>query len=388
MRGSILIVALFLLHSCNQEQKAKQQEVQKVQHHEEKVLSIDSTLYYDSVNKDLAQKIDNYFKIRAKNKTFNGTILFAKNKHLVIKKAYGGATFKRNKIKDTLTVEHTFQLASASKPFTAVAVMMLAEQNKINLQDSVQQYIPNFPYQGITIEQLLSHRSGLSQYAYFCDQPDSIWPNKDKAIHNKDVINIMEQYVPMQNYPPNKKFYYSNTNYMLLASIVEKVSGVPFENFLRQNIFTPLKMTNTVVYNRENKQELINPAIGYNGNYVPEIDIYLNGVVGDKGVYSNVDDMYKFYLGLVENKLVSPKTFQQMITPKHKKRKDGKNYGYGFRLLEKENGKIIVFHTGWWYGFRTYFIMSPDLQNVSIVLTNLKRGKFLSVRELEELLEG
>lgn len=386
MRVSLFIAVLFVLHSCSSEQKPNhQKEPVKVQ--KEKVTAIDSTLYYDSINRMYAKKIDNYFKERAKNRTFNGTILFAKNKHIVIKKAYGGATFKRHKIKDSLTVQHTFQLASASKPFTATAVMMLVEHNKIKLQDSVQKYIPEFPYQGITIEQLLSHRSGLSQYAYFCDQPDSIWPNKDKAIHNEDVINIMEKYVPMQNYPPNKKFYYCNTNYMLLASIVEKVSGIPFEAFLKQNIFIPLNMTNTVVYNRENKQDLINPAVGYNGYYVPEIDIYLNGVVGDKGVYSNVDDMYKFYLGLVENKLVSSQTFRQMITPKHKKRKDGKNYGYGFRLLEKENGKNIVFHTGWWYGFRTYFIMSPDLQNVSIVLTNLKRGKFLSVKELEGLLE-
>ena len=100
---------------------------------------------------------------------------------------YGYANLKH---KDTLTLDHTFQLASASKPFTAIAILQLYEKGLLNLDDSVSAYITNFPYSGIDIHQLLCHRSGLTQYTHFCDSPDSIWPDKKKTIRNEDIINI------------------------------------------------------------------------------------------------------------------------------------------------------------------------------------------------------
>ena len=264
---------------------------------------------------------------------------------------------------------------------------MLVEEGKIKLTDSVEQYIPSFPYKGITIHQLLSHRSGLSQYTHFCDAPDSIWPDKHKTITNIDVIDIIEKYIPMTNYAPNSTFYYCNTNYMLLASIIEKVSHQNFETYLKDNIFSPLEMKSTVVYNRENKNQLINPVKAYNGAYNPYLDIYLNGVVGDKGVYSSVEDLFLFYKGLKNGKLINKKSLALAISPKSKKKYNGKNYGYGFRILEFEEKENIIFHTGWWKGFRTYYIMNERLNEVAIVLTNLKRGPFLSVEELLSLIE-
>ncbi len=347
-------------------------------------IQIDSSAYFDSLYAPLAFKIDTFFKKRFHEKTFNGTILYAKNNHLVLKKAYG---FSSLDTKDSLTTASTFQLASASKPFTAIATLMLVEQGKLKLSDSVQQYIPSFPYQGITIEQLLSHRSGLSQYTYFCDAPDSIWPDKHKTITNEDVISIMADIVPIINYTPNTRFNYCNTNYLLLASIIEKVTNENFEEHLKKVIFTPLEMNHTVVYNRENKSDLINPVTAYNGAFNSFQDIYLNGVVGDKGVYSSVEDLFKFYEGLRNEKLISNKMLKLATTPKSKAKKNGKNYGYGFRLLRRENGNYIVFHTGWWKGFRTYFIMNNDFNELAVVLTNLKRGPFLSVKTLLELEE-
>ena len=153
---SILSISSVLLISCFDEPIIEQiQPIAKVE------LKIDSTLYYDSVYAPNAFKIDTFFQKRFKNKTFNGTILFAKNNHTIIKKSYGFSTLET---KDSLTTKSTFQLASASKPFTAIACLQLVEKGKINLSDSVQKFIPTFPYQGITIHQLLSHRSGLSQY--------------------------------------------------------------------------------------------------------------------------------------------------------------------------------------------------------------------------------
>ena len=374
---------LALLFSCEEVSKNETENTITVIDAEEvEIPTIDSSSYYDSLFAPLAFKIDTFFDRRFKEKTFNGTVLYAKDNHLVFKKAYGFSTLET---KDSLTTGSTFQLASASKPFTAIATLMLVEQGKLKLSDSVQKYISNFPYKGITIDQLLSHRSGLSQYTHFCDAPDSIWPDKHKTITNDDVLNIMSDIVPITNYAPDSKFYYCNTNYLLLASIIEKVTNVKFEEYLKKNIFEPLAMNNTVIYNRDNKEDLILPVKAYNGAYNPYIDIYLNGVVGDKGVYSSVEDLFKFYKGLRQGQLLSKEMLDLAINPKSKAKKNGKNYGYGFRLLRQEDGAHIVFHTGWWKGFRTYIIMNNDLNELAVVLTNLKRGPFLSVKELLEL---
>lgn len=378
---SILLFVATLLIGCSSEPVVKDQEKESILEPE---IVIDSSAYFDSIYAPNAFKIDTFFQHKFDNKTFNGTILFAKNNHSIIKKAYGFSTLET---KDSLTTNSTFQLASASKPFTAIACLQLVEQGKIQLTDSVQKFIPSFPYQGITIHQLLSHRSGLSQYTHFCDAPDSIWPDKHKTITNNDVIDIIAKYIPGVNYAPDTKFYYCNTNYMLLASIIEKVSGQKFEIYLKNNIFKPLKMNSTIVYNRDNKIDLINPVRAYNGAYNPFIDIYLNGVVGDKGVYSSVEDLYLFYKGLTSGKLINTNTLKLASLPKNEHNKNNKNYGYGFRLLELEKNRNIIYHTGWWKGFRTYFIMNYELNEVVIVLTNLKRGPFLSVEGLLSLID-
>ncbi len=380
MRVLYLFLGIVLLFSCTSEKS----EEEVVTNKKAVIIEIDSSAYYDSLYAPNALKIDTFFQKRFEEKTFNGTILFGKGNHSIIKKAYGFSTLET---KDSLTTASTFQLASASKPFTAIACLMLIEEGKIKLTDSVEQYISNFPYKGITIHQLLSHRSGLSQYTHFCDRPDSIWPDKHKTITNREVIKIIEKYVPIVNYAPNTTFYYCNTNYILLASIIEKVSHQKFETYLKNNIFKPLGMNSTILYNRENKEELINPVNAYNGAYNPYLDIYLNGVVGDKGIYSSVEDLFLFYKGLREGKLISKKSLALIITPKNEKKYNGKNYGYGFRLLALEGKENIVYHTGWWKGFRTYFVMNQELNEVAIVLTNLKRGPFLSVEELGALID-
>ena len=371
---------LLFFFSCSEPPKEVSQSLKEQIKHDQVV---DSTAYYDSVYAPLAFKIDTFFQKRFNEKTFNGTILFAEKEHIILKKAYG---FSSLDTKDSLTTSSTFQLASASKPFTAIACLQLVEQGKINLTDSVQKYLPKFPYSGITIHQLLSHRSGLSQYTHFCDAPDSIWPDKHKTITNEEVLDIIYKYQPGVNYAPDTKFYYCNTNYMLLASIIEKVAKITFEEYLKQHIFNPLGMKSTVVYNRDNKSELISPVKAYNGAYNPYIDIYLNGVVGDKGVYSNVEDLFLFYQGLTHGKLIKKETLSLATKTHNETRNDRKNYGYGFRIIEIPDNNII-YHTGWWKGFRTYFILNKALNKTAIVLTNLKRGPFLSVEELIGLID-
>jgi CubicO group peptidase (beta-lactamase class C family) len=374
----IICLLLFII-SC-------QNDVDKSASNKE-VLSVlpipDSTVYYDSVYAPLRYQLDTFFLNRHQKTEFYGQVLFAEKGRIIFQNVYGNADLTS---KDTLTLEHTFQLASASKPFTAIAILQLYEKGLLHLTDDVRKFIPDFPYENITIHQLLCHRSGLSQYTHFCDSPDTIWPDKNKTITNNDVLDIIKNRVPSVNYPPNHTHYYCNTNYMLLASIVENVSGISFNEYLKKNIFEKAGMEHTTLYTRENKQELHLPVKGYTGNYTWAGDIYLNGVVGDKGVYSNVGDLYKFDQALYEGTLLNTDTLKIAFKEHNELQTNGQNYGYGFRMYPKTNKGDVVFHTGWWEGFRTYFIRVPEREQTIIILTNIKRGPFFNVMDLVNLL--
>lgn len=327
-------------------------------------------------------KIESFFQKKFKQRQFNGNILFAENDQIITNKSYGFANFQE---KEKLTQNHSFQLASVSKPFTAIAILQLIENGILTLNDTVEKFLPNFPYEGITIHQLLSHRSGLSQYTHFCDSPDSIWPDKNKTINNNDVIEIISKIKPLRNYPPDRRYYYCNTNFLLLASIVEKVTGITFREYLKSNIFSPLGMNHTVLYDRTNFEELILPTQGYE-NRTPWEDVYLNGVVGDKGIYSTTLDMFLFDQALNQNILINDSLKKLAFSKMNKDYHQNKNYGYGFRLKTHKKFGKIVYHTGWWKGYRSYFIKIPESNQTIIVLNNVKRGRFLNINQLIELI--
>ena len=376
---SLLFIAIISLcfFSCKNEQKSIYAEAKKSE-------IIDSVKINFKVieNDKRRKKINSFFKRKFSNNQFNGNILFAENGNIIAQKSYGYSNFRK---KELLTKGHSFQLASVSKPFTSIAVLQLIEKNKINLKDTIQKFFPEFPYHGITIHQLLSHRSGMSQYTHFCDAPDSIWPDKSVTINNQDVIKIISRIVPLINYKPDYKYYYCNTNFLLLASIVEQVSGLSFKQYVKKYIFNPSGMFSSTIYDRTNFKDLVLPAQGYE-NKTPWEDVYLNGVVGDKGVYSTTEDLLKFDRALKENIFISDSLKKLAFSTMNSERKGNKNYGYGFRLKEHEKYGKIVYHTGWWKGFRSYFIKVMDKNQTIIVLNNVKRGRFLNIDRLIELI--
>lgn len=371
-----IVIFSLLLFSCENAQKSI---------YKEEIISenIDSVKISFKVieNDKRKRKINSFFKNKFSKNQFNGNILFAENGNIISQKSFGYSNLRKREL---LTKNHSFQLASVSKPFTSLAILQLIEKKKINLLDSIQKFFPEFPYEGITIHQLLSHRSGMSQYTHFCDAPDSIWPNKSITINNNDVINIISKIVPLINYKPDHKYYYCNTNYLLLASILEKVSGLSFKQYMKKHIFNPSGMYNSIIYDRTNFEELILPAQGYE-NKTPWEDVYLNGVVGDKGVYSTTEDLLRFDRALEKNIFISDSLKKLAFSKMNKDRNGNKNYGYGFRLKEHKNYGKIVYHTGWWKGFRSYFIKVVDKNQTIIVLNNVKRGRFLNIDELINL---
>lgn len=326
-----------------------------------------------------AKKVDAYFKARHKKNLFNGTVLYAKNGKVIYNKAFGYANTVKKKKLNTCS---SFQLASVSKPITAIAVLKLKEQGKLNYDDDVKKYFPEFPFDGITVKLLLTHRSGLANYMYFADE---LWKDKEAPIKNKDVIDLMIKHKPAPYYKPDHKYNYSNTGYCILAAIVEKITEKPFEDFVQTEIFEPTGMHESFIYRKGNGQLEKCDVKGYNANNTEADNSYQNGVVGDKGVYSSAEDLFRLDQALYGGKLLSDETLKEAFTGLHKDLKAYDNYGLGWRIRDIDADKKIVFHCGWWKGFRTYFIRDITEKKTIIVLNNSNKGGFMKVDELREL---
>ncbi|HNQ83169.1 MAG TPA: serine hydrolase domain-containing protein [Bacteroidales bacterium] len=328
--------------------------------------------------------IDSVFSELQAKGGFNGCILYAEKGRLVFKKAYGYDNFKQ---KTRLTTSSSFQLASVSKMFTAMAIMILKEDGLLDYDDSVRKFIPELPYSGVTIRHLLNHRSGIPDYMHFADE---FW-GQEKPMTNEDMIRVMKINAPPRFFSPDSGFDYCNSNYALLASVVERITVKPFEDFARENIFEPLGMNHTFIYKLDPAKEI--PAfvpVGVSGHKagrsMPRVepDFYQNGIVGDKGVYSSVEDLFKWDQALFTGQLVDEATLKEAFTPgspKFSKWRD--NYGFGWRL--RADRVNTVYHYGWWKGFRTYFIRDLYQEKTIIVLTNTTRS--LSSNLLFEILD-
>jgi len=206
------------------------------------------------------------------------------------------------------------------------------------------------------------------------------WPDHHVPLTNEDVIDLYVEHRPDPYFSPNTGFHYCNTNYILLASVVERISGMLFQQFMHERIFEPLGMKTSFVYDMEG-DSIVSAYIdrGVAGHYYSrwrlreERNYYLNGVTGDKGVYISADDMVRWEMALYYNLLVSDTTLRKAFTsgsPKYWKRKD--NYGFGWRIKESEDS--TAFHFGWWRGFRTFYIRDMKQEKTLIVLTNKDKG--------------
>ncbi|PLX14036.1 MAG: serine hydrolase [Marinilabiliales bacterium] len=322
-----------------------------------------------------AQEIDRRFTRLQKLTGFNGTVLYAEKGRLIFKKAYGFENVRRKR--DSLSTQDAFQLASVSKMFSAFSIMILKNDGKLNYEDDIRLYLPNFPYEGINLRMLMTHRSGLPRYMSLALDK---WENKKIPMDNDDMLELFVAYPPDKYFSPDGGFHYCNTNYALLANIVEDVSGMHFEDFVEERIFKPLGMKDSFVYNMRDDS-----AVGlYIDKGVPgyyrrgwrwremEND-YLNAVMGDKNIYTSVEDLYKFDRSLDEFTLLPKEVVEEAFkpgSPKYWKRKN--NYGFGWRI--KEDMDSTAYHFGWWKGFRTFYIRDMRHQKTLIVLSNKDKG--------------
>ena len=359
--GFWLILSVLVLGAC-QEQKSANKKKQVYLIQEDTVLA----RRYDSV---ISPKIDAWFKNLYKTSRFNGSILVAQNGVILYENYYGYADYAK---KDTLNLRYKFQIGSVSKQFTAMAVMILHERGLLDYSDSIQKFFPGFPYKGITVYQLLTHRSGLPNYNYFCD----FYTDRETTIYNSDVLRLMQDSVPAVYYPPNHGFHYCNTNYVLLAAIVEKLSGMPFEQFADDEIFDKAGMWNTEIFVKDRHNYIYKAAKGYHYKWLEALHTYQDGVTGDKGVYTTVEDLLRWDIALYENKLIQDSSLQKAFEYPLVRKKSTHAYGFGWRLRKCIDGSKIIYHGGWWRGFNALFVRDVKNKVSIIILSNIRTRSF------------
>lgn len=302
-----------------------------------------------------------YIDSAFRNHRFNGAILIAKNGVVVYEKYKG---YKNMRLKDTLTPETPFQTASTSKTFTSTAVLQLVQQGKLSLNAPLIQYFPGFPYPEITVKMLLSHRSGLPEYLYFFEKAG--WERKTFAT-NDDVVNAIANWKPGRAYRSDAHFDYCNTNFVLLASLVEKVSGLPFPLYMKRHVFEPLHMNNTYVKTVTDSMQLTN-SYEWNGREW-QLD-FSDGTYGDKNIYSTPRDLLKWDQSFYTNQLISQQLLDSAFTAYSHEKPSMHNYGLGWRMLMYPNGKKVVYHNGRWHGFNSIFARLTDEKVTIIMLCN------------------
>ena len=325
----------------------------------------------------------NFDSLLNAQKDFSGVILIADNDKMIYNKAVGYREFES---KIPLQKTDIFELASVSKQFTAMIIMMLKEKGMLNYDDSVSKYL-EIPYKGITIRNLLTHTSGLPDYQEIMDK---YW-DKSKVAGNPDCIEYLNKYAPPKHFEPGEKYEYSNTGYMLLASIAEKASGKDFIELCRKWIFGKLKMKSTDIRTLEEKKATKNFAIGH--IYLEERDkyvradsfpssnytIWLGNRKGPGRISSTATDLLKWDKALYTEKLTKQSTLQEAFTPM--KLNDGSfsNYGFGWELrTDPVMGKIVQ-HNGDNPGYKTEIIRYIDKKKTIIVLNNNGHGNFPSI---------
>lgn len=331
----------------------------------------------------------------------NGSLLVAVRDTVLLLHSYGERRLtaeppKWNVAEENRITDSTlFDLASVSKQFTAAAVLNLCRQEKIGLDDTITRYFPNLPYKDVTVRNLLNHTSGIPEYFKF----KYTLFGSTAFIDNKQLIDVIVRNRFKRTFPVGTRFEYVNTNYAILAQLVEDVSGMPFEQYVRENIFEPAGMKNTFFFTEivgvDPKTRRQIPAVSpesetsdakplprfankvaYGHKSGLKLAKYdrMNGILGDKGVYSNIGDLLRWANAYFIDYKVLPKEWVELASSRENQLCSGdlpqSIYGYGLRIEESPKHGKIVYHGGLWNGFQHLFLYRPSDDVVIVFLSN------------------
>ena len=328
---------------------------------------------------------------------FNGNVMVIKKGIVAYEQSFGYADYDS---KRPLNDSSVFEMASVSKQFTALGVVICKERGLLSYSDNIKKFFPGLPYDNITVRNLLTHTSGLPSYE---DQFEKNWDHK-KIAFNKDVVVMLGKLHDTLYFSPGTKWKYSNTGYALLASIIEKVSGMSYNDFMAKNIFQPLGMSHTFIYNSRRSTGKIpaNYALGFVysdslKNYVLPDKLssydyvyYLDGIVGDGCVNTTTGDIVKWDQALYGNKLVGKASLDEMLSPLVQMSPGDPNnfYGFGVFIQPKSNNGKIVSHTGGWPGYATDITRMVDSNETIILFSNNGTSPGVLVAGIESILAG
>jgi CubicO group peptidase (beta-lactamase class C family) len=327
-----------------------------------------------------AAQVDALMAPWSKGETPGAAVIVIRDGQILLKKGYGMANLEQRRPIDPDTA---FLLCSVTKQFTAMAIMILAERGKLRYDDALSSFFPEFPpyAQAVTLRHLLHHTAGFPEYdSLFLESGaiDQFWPRSAKSRSSrfeptsKDVLRILAQQKELA-FAPGERWEYSNSGYVILAQVVEKVTGQTFAQFLQQEIFQPLGMKRSRLYD-ETRPTIEKRATSYktgaNGrfrdiDYAPQ-----NAVYGEDNIYTTIEDMYAWDQALYTETLVRAATLREAFTPGRLKDGTATRYGFGWGT-DRALGREALAHGGAWLGFRTYILRFPAQKFTVVVLSNL-----------------
>lgn len=376
----VLLFFFFLFINCNKSGKVSNPFVEKKLGLEYAMEPLEDSLPKLSTTyiKTKKREIDNFFATNYSKNFENMSFLVAKNGQIIYEKYEGFADKEHNILNSAETPLH---IASVSKVLTASAILKLIDARKISLNQKLTTLFKGFPYPDVTIKTLLNHRSGMKKYNYFCDD-EANW-GRSKILTNTDLLNvIITKNIPLET-KTDTHFSYNNTNYALLALVIEKVTGKKYALAMKKIIFEPLGMKNTFVFDETTSKEKATPSYKY--NYIKYPFDFLDAVYGDKNIYSTPRDLLKFDLARNAPNFLSKNLLEQVFKGYSYESRGSKNYGLGIRMREWETGQTLFYHNGWWHGNTSSYITLRKENAVIIALSNKFTRKTFEMKRLSAM---
>ena len=323
---------------------------------------------------DNTSLFDSYMKGQADLYGFNGNVLVSKNGKVIYKKSFGYADYNTKK---ELNDNSIFDCGSIAKEFTAMGILLLKDKGKISYSDTLRKFFPELPYINVTIQQLLTHTSGIPDGFELVEK----YFDHSKIATNDDLIRLLESKKPALLFKPGENLMYSGTAFNLLASIIEKISGQSYKTYMDEEVFKPLKMTHTQVANGPRSAENI-PGYASGYVYVDSLNkyilaesqqsgwtTYLAGITGEGMIVTTTGDLLKWDRALKNHSLLTETTQREMLSLQAEKKFPAVSFGYGMRVGKNEFGNYI-FHNGYYPGYLSMHLRYTDDDITVIVLSN------------------
>lgn len=386
----VLILAAFLLIiSCNKKSE-KKTEVKKYTSHLPNYGNVETDKIFTPQDGLMDNKsyiknyISDYYSSVWEKGNLSGGILVAKGDQILFENYRG---FGREGEQMPIDKNTPLHVASVSKTLTAMATMKLVEAGKVKLEDPLTLYFPGFPYPEVTVKTLLNQRSGLPKYEYFINTikpaPEELSKN---FITNNDVLNMLIKYKPPLARMTDTGFMYCNTNYALLALLIEKVTKTSFPIAMKEMVFDALQMKNSYIF-QEKDIPTAAQSFYFGGNKLHPLD-RLDLIYGDKNLYTTPRDLYQFSKAMFSKDFLKPELMEMVFTPYSNEKMGMNNYGFGFRMKIFDNGEKLTYHNGWWHGTNSVFAHLLKSKVTIVAIGNKYSTRVYSTLALSGLFEN